>query len=230
MNFVVSDKYPLEFSLHQKYATSQLLLDLVWTHSVIISEIADQLMANLQGKVQFDKPLVTQACLMHDIGVYACNGFDWLPDQDKSDKEYIHHSLASAWILMNENFHPEVIMCGLTHTGVGISANDINKYGLKLPPDNYSPQSLIQQLVSYSAKFHSKSPGFKSIDQISEHLTKYGPEKLDVFNSWVKFFGIPILDDLKSKYETWHRNTTQEFKNLTVENTHTQILTSSGIH
>lgn len=225
---VNQDQYPQELALHQKYAKCPLLLELVWTHSNIIAQIVIQLF----NRHTFDTsgvslPYAVQAALVADIGVYECNGFEWLPGQPMSDRPYIQHSVVGAWILQNEGYHPEVIQVAHTHTGVGITQEDIAKYGLDLPAADYRPKSLLQQFVSYAAKFHSKSPMFKTVADIRQNLDRYGADKVAVFDQWLSYFGEPDLSVLISEYQDWHQSFHFRVQQLVADTTRSQGLTAN---
>lgn len=202
--FVNQDVYLTEFNLHKKYAVSEAILDLVWTHSNIIADVAIHLHQknNLDLSI-YNLGVVVQAALMHDIGVYACDGYEWLIDQPPFNRPYIQHSLVGSIMLQQEGFSLEVATCALVHSGVGLTTPDIKKFGLQLPEGNYVPTTPIQRLISYSTKFHSKAPAFKSVEEIRAALGKYGKEKQRVFDDLVREYGTPDLDPIKLKYADW---------------------------
>lgn len=200
------DIYPGEYLLHKKYAQSEMLFNLVWTHSNIIADIATQLYdRDTFDKSQLKREYVIQAALLHDIGVYLCGGFEWAPNQPPSDKPYIQHTIVGAWILQQEGYLPEIIQVAHNHTGVGLTSQDITTFGLELPPEDYVPRTLLARLIAYASKFHSKTPKFRVTDDIRASLQKFGTEKVKVFDSWVAEFGEPDLEAIKPKYEEWHK-------------------------
>lgn len=205
-NLINQNQYLTEFNVHCKYAQSDLLLDLVWTHCNITAEIAHQLLLkNDLDPEKYNPGIVYQAGLLHDIGVYVCGGFEWLPDQPPSSKPYIQHTLAGAWILKQEGFCPDVIQCAHVHSGVGITNQDIKKFILNLPEGDYVPTTPIQKIVTYAAKFHSKAPKFKTVDEIKEALGRYGEEKIKLFEDLVAEYGEPDLEEIEEKYRNWHK-------------------------
>lgn len=206
MKFVNQDLYPGEFALHQKYAKSELLLNLVWTHSNIIADITMGLLdSGTFDTSELPRDLVTQACLLFDIGVYACGGFEFLPGQPPSDKPYIQHTIVGAWILQQEGYTPPIVQVAYIHTGVGISSQDIANYGLQLPMDEYMPRTTLQKLITYTSKFHSKAPKFKTPEVITSGLQRYGQDKVERFHELEAMFGTPNLASLEEKYAEWHR-------------------------
>ncbi|MEN8252892.1 MAG: HDIG domain-containing metalloprotein [Patescibacteria group bacterium] len=229
IEFVNQNQHPRALALHQKYAKSLVLLDLVWTHCNIVADIVQQLLSSKYfDSSSINIPHAIQAALLHDIGVYCCGGFEWIPDQTPSEKPYIQHVVTGAKILQKEGLDPVIVEAAYTHTGVGLTAQDIQNYGLNLPVQDLIPQTIEGQLVGYAAKFHSKTPKFKSKEHIIESLNRYGKDKVEQFNKLLEFFGEPNLEKIKSKYEEWHKAFAYKTENLT--QTGQVNLNSAGIN
>lgn len=193
--------------MHKKYAQSDTLLELVWTHCNAVTEIA--LILYDSGKFDvsgLNRDYLTKASLLHDIGVYCCQGFEWIPDQPPADKPYIQHVLIGAWMLQQEGYDYYIVQTARNHTGVGLTSEDIKKYGLDLPADDYIPNSLVEQLVSYASKYHSKAPKFKTVEEIEASLARFDSEKVNRFEEFKLYFGEIDLTPIRNKYETWHKN------------------------
>jgi len=215
-NFVNQDAYLTEFNVHKKYASSELILDLVWTHCNIVADICLNLIQkNNLSNAEYHPGVVVQAALLHDIGVYVCDGYEWLTNQPPFNKPYVQHTLAGAWILKEEGFSADVIQAAHVHAGVGITVDDISKFGLQLPEGDYVPTTPVQRLVTYSAKFHSKAPKFKTVEEIDESLKRYGNEKNKIFKQFVGEYGHPELESIIKKYDTWHQGFAYETSQLT---------------
>jgi hypothetical protein len=71
--------------------------------------------------------------------------------------------------------------------------------------DEYQPRTSLQKLITYTSKFHSKAPKFKSVDIITGALQRYGQDKVQKFFELQSLFGIPNLEPLEDRYEEWHR-------------------------
>lgn len=231
--FINQDLYPGEFLLHKKYAKSEMLLDLVWTHSNIIADIAIHILDKHDfNQNDLTREFVIQSALLMDIGVYMCGGYEWMPGQPPSDKPYIQHGIIGAWILQQEGYSPQVIQVAHSHSGVGVSAQDVRNFGLDLPEADYVPRSQLQKLITYSSKFHSKAPKFKDLEDIKESLMKFGKEKIERFDELVAEFGEPNLEEIIAKYEPWHKGFTYQRDQLTSGQGATQAgpdLNSAGI-
>lgn len=204
--FINQELYPGEFLLHKKYAQSEMLLDLVWTHSNIMVDIALHILDKHDfNKNDLTREFVIQAGLLMEIGVYLCGGYEWMPGQPPSDKPYVQHGVIGAWILQQEGYSPQVIQVAHSHSGVGVTAEDVRNFGLDLPEADYVPRSQLQKLMSYSAKFHSKAPKFKTIEDIKQSLMKFGQPKIERFDELMSEFGEPDLTEIRAKYESWHK-------------------------
>jgi len=200
------DQYPLELALHQKYAQSPVLLELVWTHSCILADICQQLLASgLFDISQSPSEVVMQACLLHDIGVYLCDGFEWMPGQPVMGRPYIQHMIVGAWILMEEGYPPPVVQVAFAHKATGLNVSDVTHFAMDLPVQDYPVTTQLQQLVCYASKHHSKAPKFRTSAEIIKSLETYGQEKIDQFAAWYEYFGPVKFQPLEAKYTNWHQ-------------------------
>jgi uncharacterized protein len=76
------------------------------------------------------------------------------------------------------------------HTGTGLTAVEIVRQNLPLPHQDFTPESIEEQIVCYADKFYSKSrPDVeKTPEQALRSLEKFGSEGLDVFKAWMVRF------------------------------------------
>jgi len=188
------------YQIHKKYAPNDELLDLVWSHSRIVANIAKQVMEN-HPELSIDKKLLLIGCLLHDIGVYFVELGVKL--------SYIKHGIIGADIARKEGFSESVAKIIERHIGVGISKEEIvknltfgqnlsahlvrSKKNLPLPHKNFIPKTLEEKLVAYADNFHSKNPKFNSYAQVKEKLGEYGKDTIQRLEQWKKLFGVPDL-------------------------------------
>lgn len=214
--YINQQLYPGEFLLHQKYCHSEMLLDLVWTHSNVVTDIAMQLYeAGKFDTSNLPREYVIQAGLLFEIGMYGCQGFEHFPGQPPMTRPYVQHGIIGAWILHREGYSPQVIQVAHAHMGVGISSQDITSYGVNLPSADYLAFTKLQQLIMYAAKFHSKAPSFKNREEIITGLERYGKEKTKIFEDFEKTFGEPNLSEVVEKYKQWHQGMEYQIQQLT---------------
>jgi len=78
------------------------------------------------------------------------------------------------------------------HVGVGITPEDIDRQGLPLPRRDMRPVSIEEQIICYADKFFSKNGTTpdqeKTVEEITDKLETYGPDKTARFKSWAAMF------------------------------------------
>jgi len=180
------------YSLHQKYSHGiykKEILDLVWTHSLIVKEISLQIANILKNKYQIslDFDLLTTGALIHDLGFYKC--FD---DNFNKTKKYVLHGRFGYELCHQEKLLESISRFCLVHVGVGIFPN--------------IPITVEEEIVTFADCFHSKDgSGFKSISKIKNNFKKNYPKDLPILNHFENKFGNPNLSELEKKYEPWHQ-------------------------
>lgn len=133
--------------------------------------------------------LVIEAAYLHDIGVckvaapeIGCHG----------QAPYICHGLLGREILEGEGLLPHALICE-RHTGVGLTIQDIVGQNLPLPQREMTPETLAERIICYADLFFSKNPDRleteKSVDKIRKGLSKFGPDKVAIFDAWQREFG-----------------------------------------
>lgn len=185
--------YDQVVSLHKQQAPDQNAFEIVFTHSVIVFEIAVQLME--RNSLEIDTELVRTGALLHDIGTYALykdGGFD--------RKNYIKHGILGYEILKKEKYPEKLCRIASNHTGTGITKEMIRKKNLPLPEGNYIASTIEERLVMYADKFHSKTPKFNTYDSYLEYSRQFGKSVSEKFIELSKEFGIPDLEVLSKKY------------------------------
>ena len=118
-----------------------------------------------------DEHLVVIGGLLHDIGTY------FLLKQDGSDGEplkfdgphYVQHGLKGYEYLLNEGVDESIAQFARNHTGVGLTRETVESQGLPLPPADYVPMNLEQEVVMVADKYNSKSIPAEVPDRRSLH-------------------------------------------------------------
>ena len=120
------------------------------------------------------------AAFLHDIGVVMCDA----PDIGAhGNLPYIRHGIEGRKILEQHGLFQYASICD-THTGSGITAEEIVKNNIPLPVKDYLPLTLLEKLICYSDKFFSKSHDLlheKSIEEITSQMKKFGEDSLKRF-------------------------------------------------
>jgi len=144
--------------------------------------------ANRVPHLKPDLEFIKEAAMLHDIGIYLVND----PEINCSgDKPYICHGYLGREILEKEGLPKHALVCE-RHVGVGLTATDIQEQNLPLPKRDMRPVSLEEEIICLADKFFSKNKGFltteKSINKIRQGLLRFGPDKVGVFDEWIKKF------------------------------------------
>ncbi len=76
------------------------------------------------------------------------------------------------------------------HTGTGLTADIIAAQRLALPPGDYRPETLHEQVICYADKFFSKShpERTRNVEQTARSLERFGEESVRIFLSWAERF------------------------------------------
>jgi len=180
--------------LHEKYAKSDLTRELVYTHSRIVAEIALQI--NKDKALGLDSTFIEIAALIHDIGAYAFIS----PDGKFDSSKYILHGITGYKILKKEKYAESLCRICERHTGVGITKEEVIHESLPLPLQDYIAETLEEELIMYSDKFHSKGPCFNSFSWYSNYVKRFGEHKVERFKELAEKFGIPNVNELANKY------------------------------
>lgn len=193
--------------LHKKLVKGDyqdIFLDLVWTHSQIVRGVAEQLIAGLEEKnIKCNKSLVIEGALLHDIGVYLCSDDELNPDN--SLPKYLSHGHCGYDFLKKEGLSNEVARFPLTHTGTGITVEDIIRDKMPFKAEDVIPITLEEEIVCYADKFHTKYPSFNTFEEAKARLEKFDKEKGVLMDRFKRKFGLPDLEILRSKYAPWHK-------------------------
>lgn len=184
-------------AMHKKYAPSAAVYDLVYTHCLIVRDIAVQLIVN--SSLEVNRELVEIGAMLHDIGVYplfAING------RLREGVQYITHGIEGERILRQEGLPESVWRFAAHHTGVGLTKQDIIDQNLALPAADYLAKTDEERLIMFADKFHSKTtpPFFNSYGWYLSDVAKFGTDKVTMFEQMAVLFGQPDLRLLQAKY------------------------------
>ncbi|HEY3883391.1 MAG TPA: HD domain-containing protein [Trebonia sp.] len=183
-------------ALHEKHAPTPAALSLVYTHCLIVGEIADQLLATSGSAA--DPALVRAGCLLHDIGVYPL--YDDAGELDHA--QYIRHGVLGQELLRAEGLPEVLCRFAAHHTGVGLTRDDVLQQSLPLPPADYLADTPEETVVMYADKFHTKStpPSFLTAGAYAARVRRFGPGKVAAFAAMRAALGEPDLASLAAAY------------------------------
>jgi len=143
----------------------------------------------LDRREPVDVEFVREAALLHDIGILFTNA----PDLGcHGELPYLAHGYKGRELLEQEGLPRHALVCE-RHIGVGLTAEEIRAHHLPLPVRDMLPLTIEEQIVTYADLFFSKNPKEKdrerTPDQVRETLTRFGKDKLAVFDAWQARFG-----------------------------------------
>lgn len=171
--------------IRKYYADNAPLTELLLLHS---RQVADRALsiARSRPSLGVDPEFIEEAAMLHDIGVgetdapgIHCYG----------SAPYLMHGYLGAELMRKEG-KPEIARVCERHTGTGLTAEQIRRNNLPLPPGDYRPQTMEEKLICYADKFYSKShpERVRSIQETADSLEKFGHEGVEIFLGWAKIF------------------------------------------
>jgi uncharacterized protein len=183
-------------ALHERHAPTPQALDLVWTHCQIVAAVAAQLLARSASGFGADPAMVRAGCLLHDIGVYRL--YDKAGNLDYA--RYIRHGVLGHELLAGEGYPETLCRFASHHTGVGLTAQDVLRQELPLPPGDYRAGTPEETVVMYADKFHTKTspPAFLTGAAYAASVARFGPDKETAFAAMRAALGEPDLGPLAS--------------------------------
>ncbi|GLZ03991.1 phosphohydrolase [Actinomadura sp. NBRC 104412] len=183
-------------ALHERYAPTQEAFESVYTHCVIVCEVAEQLVE--RGSLAVDVELARAGCLLHDIGVYRLYDSSGRLDHTR----YIQHGLLGHDLLRDLGFPETLCRFCSHHTGMGLTRDDVLRQALPIPVADYLAESAEERLVMYADKFHSKAspPVFLTADAYAVRVREFGADKEAAFATMRRRYGEPDLSALRAAY------------------------------
>lgn len=168
------------------YSDNGPLRQILLTHSQSVADMALSV-ARKHPELGADEGFLYEAAMLHDIGVFLT---DAPGIQCFGHEPYIRHGLLGAELLRQEGL-PRHARVAERHTGTGLTRTAILAQHLPLPPEDFSPQTIEEQIICYADKFFSKShlERVRTPEQVLKSLEKFGPESVSRMEEWLRRFG-----------------------------------------
>lgn len=151
-----------------------------------------------------DENLVVIGGLLHDIGTYRVLKNDGSNGEPLTfdGPHYVQHGLIGYDLLLNEGYDESIAQYARNHTGVGLTRDAVIRQGLPLPPDDYVPVNLEQEVVMVADKYHSKSvpPKFLTADAYARKAARFGEDNKEQWLDLVRTYGEPDVPALAEEY------------------------------
>lgn len=167
--------------IHRHCQGNEALERLLIRHSGDVAARALRIAA-AHPELEIDTDFLRQAAMLHDIGCtlvnapgICCHG----------SEPYIRHGILGGELLRREGL-PRHARVAERHTGTGLTAAEIIRRQLPLPPQDFTPETIEEQIICYADKFYSKShpEQEKTPQQALRSLEKFGAKGLQVFQAW----------------------------------------------
>ncbi len=168
------------------YAEGSPLHSLLVLHSRQVAQRA-LAVADRHPELSLDRDFLYRAAMLHDVGIFLTDApgihcFGTHP--------YMLHGRLGAELMRAESDERVARVCE-RHTGTGLTAEAIIKQNLPLPPGDYRPETLEEQVICYADKFYSKShpERERNAEQTARSLAKFGDASVETFLEWDARFG-----------------------------------------
>lgn len=151
-----------------------------------------------------DRHLVEIGALLHDIGTYRVllhDGSDGGP-LAFDGPNYVRHGILGYEYLLEQGVDESIAQFARNHTGVGLTRDAVVSQHLPLPPDDYVPTNLEQEVVMVADKYHSKSipPKFLTVEAYTRKAARFGEQNSREWLDLVAQYGVPDVASLAERY------------------------------
>lgn len=173
-------------ALIDKYYSDNLpLKHILEVHSRLVCEKALACLA-AHPELFLDHDFVEEGAWLHDIGICYTNA---PAIQCHGTEPYLCHGLLGAKLLRLEHL-PRHARVAERHTGAGLTKEQILARNLPLPPRDFLPETLEEQLICYADKFFSKThlTTEKPLERVLAGLASFGDAGVETFLCWHELF------------------------------------------
>ena len=171
--------------IHKYCEGNEPLEQVLLRHSEDVARRALKI-AKAHPELGADETFLWEAAMLHDIGCVRTNA----PSIHCFGTEpYIRHGLLGGEILRGEGL-PRHARVAERHTGTGLTAIEIERQNLPLPCQDFTPESIEEQIVCYADKFFSKTKldREKTMEEVVRSLAKFGTGGVARFQQWAQTF------------------------------------------
>ncbi len=168
------------------YSDNEPLRQILLTHSRSVADMAIAV-ARRHPELGADEDFLFEAAMLHDIGVFKT---DAPGIQCFGDEPYIRHGWLGGQLLRQEGL-PRHARVAERHTGTGLTREAIIRQALPLPLEDFSPETIEEQIICYADKYFSKShlERVRTPEQVLQSLEKFGRESVERMKAWQLRFG-----------------------------------------
>lgn len=177
----------VEQLIHKYYESQPELEEILLSHSRDVAHFSLEI-SQKHPELQLDEAFLYDAAMLHDIGIIQTNA---VGIKCYGTEPYICHGMLGGRMLRQECL-PLHARVAERHTGTGLTKETIIAQQLPLPIEDWSPETVEEQVICYADKFFSKSRlgERKSIEKVLSSLEKFGHDGIIRFNTWHRLFSI----------------------------------------
>ncbi|MDF7664429.1 HD domain-containing protein [Bifidobacterium sp. ESL0763] len=152
-----------------------------------------------------DENLAVVGAMLHDIGTYlvlrndGSNGGKLQFD----GPNYILHGVRGYDYLLGLGVDESIAQFARNHTGVGLTREQVVSQHLPLPPADYVPMNLEQEVVMVADKYNSKSipPRFLTAEAYARKARRFGEKNERAWRDLVVKYGVPDIAGLAKRFK-----------------------------
>lgn len=172
--------------IQKYYPEDNDLRRILLRHSTDVTRKALEV-ARRHPELPLNKQFLHDGAMLHDIGIFLTNAPAIFC---MGTEPYLMHGKLGADLMRQEGL-PDIARVCERHTGTGLTEEVIRAQNLPLPPGDYRPETLEEQVICYADKFFSKThlDRERTVEQTIKSLQKYGQACVDQFEAWQKLFG-----------------------------------------
>jgi uncharacterized protein len=171
--------------IKKHYTEGTKQYDIYIKHCRKVAEKALKIASNVP-ELKPDLGFIMEAAILHDIGIKFTNASTI---DCHGTEHYLKHLTKGKELLEDEGYPKHANVC-LTHSGVGISKNEIIENNLPLPKQDLYPNTIEEEIISLADLFYSKDPKMnhkeRTIDEIKQIQKKRGLQKYNKLIEWLK--------------------------------------------
>ena len=172
--------------IQKYYPADNALRRILMRHSMDVARKALSV-ARRHPELPLNRQLLHDGALLHDVGIFLTDA----PGIECFGTEpYLLHGKLGSDLMRREGW-PEVARICERHTGTGLTAEIITAQHLPLPPADYRPETLEEQVICYADKFFSKNhlDRERTPAEVVRSLQKFGAQCVAQFEAWHGRFG-----------------------------------------
>lgn len=172
--------------INKYYPIDNELKEIYMVHAEKVTEMALAI-AQRHKELAADEKFIKEAAMLHDLGIFLTDA----PRIHCHGKEkYICHGYLGAELLRKEGFDKHALVCE-RHTGTGITKEAIIAQNLPLPLQDFTPQSIEEQIICFADKYYSKTKFLyhpRTTEQMIESMRKISDEAAEKAQYWCSIF------------------------------------------